>query len=139
MINNDFVCLAPPRTHDISHSSSHVPSIEHVVNDINDAVKAVWPRRHDIRYSKAHVLLLSWEENDLLGVDDEIIELRRAFELYRYKVWQHKIPSAKPTRDIQRRMEEFLEFDGKDTLLVVYYGGHARSGEHSSEGSIWFA
>ncbi|KAG0645504.1 hypothetical protein D0Z07_8738 [Hyphodiscus hymeniophilus] len=133
-----FVHLTP-RTHDISLTGAHVPSIDQVAADINYAVQAVWPKRHEIRYSKAQVLLLSWEDDDL-GVKEEIIDLRHVFEnFYRFDVEEHKIPSEKPDKNVKRKVLEFLNKDGDDTLLVVYYAGHARSGEQSNEGSIWFA
>jgi hypothetical protein len=35
-------------------------------------------------------------------------------------------------------MIEFLEYESKDTLFIVYYAGHARRGLQSNEGSLWF-
>jgi hypothetical protein len=88
MIEDGFI-RPTPRTRDISRIGSHIPSIQHVVADINDAVQAAWPKRHDIRYSKAHVLLLSWEDDDL-GVEEEIKDLRRVFEKrYKCQVEEH--------------------------------------------------
>ena len=144
VIEDGFIHLAP-RTHDISLVSSHVSSIQRVAAEINDAVQAVWPKRHEIRYSKAHVLLLSWEDDDL-GVDKEIKDLRRVFEQrYRFEVEEHRIPSKRPDKNVKKRVLDFLgnddndDNDGNETLLVVYYAGHARRGEQSNEGSIWFA
>ena len=100
----------------------------------------MWPKRKNtIRYSQAHVLLLSWQYDDL-GVEAEIRDLRHVFEKrYRFEVDEHQISSSKPDKDIKRRVLEFLDYDGGDRLLVVYYAGHARPGEQSNEGSIWFA
>lgn len=129
-----------PRTHDISYASNHVASIQCVASDINAAIQAVWPKRHEIRYSQAHVLLLSWEHDDL-GVDTEIRDLKLVFQThYRFEVEEHQISNTKPDKDVKRRVMNFLDDnDGADTVLIIYYGGHARRGEHSNEGSIWFA
>jgi hypothetical protein len=138
VIEDGFVRLSPP-THDISFSENHVPDIHHVAADLDVAVQAVWAKRHEIRYSKAYVLLLSWEDDDL-GVQTEINELRYAFEeRYHFEVQEYKIPSIKPDRSVKRCVIKFLKLESKDTLLVVYYAGHARRGQQSNEASIWFA
>jgi hypothetical protein len=127
------------RTHDISLTEHHVPDIRHVAADLNAAVQAVWAKRHEIRYSKAYVLLLSWEDDDL-GVQTEIDELRKVFnETYHFEVQEYKIPSTKPSRNVNTRVREFLDLESKDTLLIVYYAGHAKRGQQSNEASIWFA
>jgi hypothetical protein len=62
--------------------------------------------------------------------------LRRVFEeKYRFQVQEYKIPSSKPLWSVESRILKFLEVDGMDTLLVVYYAGHARRG---MEGANWF-
>jgi hypothetical protein len=84
-------------------------------------------------------LLLSWQ-NDDLGVEAEIEPLRRVFEdRYHFEVQEYKIPSIKPDKTLKKRIFDFLEGDDKDTLLIVYYAGHARSALQSNEASLWFA
>jgi hypothetical protein len=112
-------CLSPLFLHNLGIKlSSHspiVPTIQRVAADINDEVQAVWPKRHEFRYAKVHVLLLSWEDDDL-GVDSEIKDLRSVFERsYRYEVEHHRIPSDKPDKNVKRKVLEFLEDDSKDT------------------------
>jgi hypothetical protein len=83
-------------------------------------------------------LLLSWEKDDL-GVDSEIAELGKVFsKMYKFQVERYYIPNLKPDRALKRRMIEFLEYESKDTLFIVYYAGHARRGLQSNEGSLWF-
>jgi hypothetical protein len=137
VVEDGFVRLSP-RTHDISLTENHVPDIEYIAEDLKAAVQAVWAKRHDIRYSKAFVLLLSWEDEDL-GVHTEINELRDVFdERYHFEVQEYKIPSMKPTRNVTNRVREFLNQENKDSLLIIYYAGHAKRGQQSNEPSIWF-
>jgi hypothetical protein len=136
VFEKDFVRHAP-RTHDISLSDHH-SSIQRLGQDLNDAVQAVWPNRHNIRYSQVHVLLLSWVDDDL-GVAREIRGLRHVFrDMYNFQVQEYQIPSLKPDRALKRRVSNFLDIDGNDTLLILYYGGHARRAQQSNEASLWF-
>jgi hypothetical protein len=127
------------RTHDTSFTDCHIQDIEKLGADLDEAVQAVWPKRYDARYSQAHVLLLSWLDDDL-GVEREIKGLRHVFrDIYKFTVHEYRIPSGKPDMSLKRTMCQFLsEFDEKETLLIVYYGGHARRGLQSNEGSLWF-
>jgi hypothetical protein len=137
-MEDGFVPLSP-RTHDISFMEDHVADIDLVAAQINAAVQAGWATRHEIRYSKAYVLVLFWEQDDL-GVHTEINELRDVFEeRYHFKVQEYKIPSRKPHRSVMNRVEKFLDLESKETMLIVYYAGHAKRGRQSNEASIWFA
>jgi len=137
VIEDGFVRLSP-RTHDISFTEDHLADIDEVAAHMRAAVKAGWAKRHQMRYSKAYVLLLSWEEDDL-GVHTEINELRDVFEdMYHFEVQEYNIPSTKPIRSVMNRVKEFLDLESKETLLIVYYAGHAKRGRQSNEASIWF-
>jgi len=128
-----------PRTHDSSFTECHIRDIEELGADLNEAVQAAWPKRHSIRYSQARVLLLSWQADDL-GVEAEIEPLGRVLEdRYHFSVRDYKIPSIKPDRALKKRVYDFLEGEEKDTLLIVYYAGHARAALQSNEASLWFA
>jgi hypothetical protein len=103
-----------------------VPNIQHVAADLNNAIRAAWPKRDEIRYSCVLVLLLYWEDDDL-GVHTEIDSLQKVFqEMYHFSVEKFKIPSLKPVIEGHKRIMQFLENDTKDTLRIVYYGGHGR-------------
>jgi hypothetical protein len=131
--------LKSPRTHDITCSDHHISDIQKLGEDLNVATQAAWPRRHDIRYTNVQVLLLSWEDDDL-GVSAEIEPLKRLFkERYYFSVEEYKIPSIKPDPALTRRVLKFLDHDDKETLLILYYGGHARPALQSNEGSLWVA
>jgi len=130
-----------PNTHDVSHTGEHIPDISHFANDLERAAKAAWPRRHQIRYSRVHALLLSWEDDDL-GVVSEVNALKDVLaDLYHYNVQTYKIPSIKPKRALDARLEDFLrkaeEEGGQETLLIVYYGGHATRIPRSNDFPIW--
>jgi hypothetical protein len=140
VIEDDFVCLSSPTNHK-SFTDDHEADIHQVATDINAAIQAAWTAaspRGNSRYVDAHVLLLSWEEDDL-GVYTEICSLRSVFEnIYHFHVYEHRIPSLKPDDNINRRIIKLLELDSKDTLLIVYYAGHARGGQQSNDAPIWF-
>jgi hypothetical protein len=140
IFENGFVRLTP-RTYDILFSQSH-SDIQKLGNDLNEAVQAARPKRHDIRNSQVHVLLLFWKDDDL-GVVLEIKRLRHVFrDMYNFQVQEYQIPSSKPDRALKPRLSEFLnhqDVDGKDNLLILYYGGHARRALQSNEASLWFA
>ncbi|KAF8856020.1 hypothetical protein BDZ45DRAFT_804520 [Acephala macrosclerotiorum] len=138
--SNDFIQLRP-QTHDISFTENHIPNIQKLGADLNAAVQAVWPSRHQSRYVKAHVLMISWEGDDL-GVWQEIVPLRTVFEeKYHFQVEEYKIPSIdQPDRALKRRSIEFLDsVDKQDTLLIVYYAGHARKAPDASTAPLWCA
>jgi hypothetical protein len=131
--------LKNSRTHDITCSDHHISDIQELVEELNAAAKAVWPKRHEIRYANVQVLFLSWEDDDL-GVSAEIEPLKRLFkERYYFGVEEYKIPSIKPDPALTRRVLMFLDYDDKETLLILYYGGHARPALQSNGGSLWVA
>jgi hypothetical protein len=116
-----------------------VPSIQHVAADLNNAIQAAWPKRDKIRYSQVLVLLLSWEHDDL-GVRTEIDSLQKVFkDMYHFSVTQFKIPSLKPGIEVHKCIMKFLEHDQNEILRIVYYGGHGRGVQYSTEPPIWFA
>ena len=127
------------RVQDTSFTECHIRDIERLGADLNEAVQAAWPKRHSIRYLQVYVLLLSWEADDL-NVDQEIEPLRAVLvDRYHFSVQHYKIPGVKPDKALKKRIYDFLEEDDKDTLLIVYYAGHARSALQSNEASLWFA
>ncbi|PVH71184.1 hypothetical protein DL98DRAFT_660783 [Cadophora sp. DSE1049] len=133
-----FIRLAP-KTHDVSLAGEHIPDIAHLATDLQAAVNAGWSRRHDIRYSKVQVLLLKWEDDDL-GVETELKDLGHVFsDLFHYGVDVFDIPSEKPDKALKRRVFDFLENDGEETLLILYYAGHARSSIQANEAPVWIA
>lgn len=127
------------RTHDTSFADCHIENIEELGADLNEAVQAAWPKRHSIRYSQVNALLISWDADDL-EVHLEIEPLRRVFEdRYHFNVQDYKIPSVKPDKALKKRIFDFLDHDENDTLLIVYYAGHARCALQSNEASLWCA
>lgn len=83
--------------------------------------------------------MLSWEDDDLL-VDSEIRELGTIFEKsYNYEVERWLIPREKPATRIHTKIGEFLENDGTDTLLIVYYAGHAIQDIQQGGSPIWIS
>jgi hypothetical protein len=138
--------LTASQTHDSSFANCHISGIQKLVGDLNVAVRAAWPTRNSSRYSKVQVLLLSWEEDDL-GVAKEIAPLRKVLEKrYHFKVREFLIPSpdletnVDPLRSLNRQVTSFLDtFDQRDTLLIVYYAGHASKPSDADGQSLWSA
>lgn len=134
------------QTHDSSFVKYHISGIQKLGADLDAAVKAAWPTRESIRYSKVQVLLLSWEKDDL-GVAKEIAPLRKVFEKrYHFHVHQYLIPSpdsetnVDPLRSLNRQVSDFLDaFDQQDTLIIVYYAGHASQPSDAGGQSLWSA
>ena len=138
MLSNEFFELTP-NTHDISYSSKHIPSLAELTADLEAATHAVWSRRHHSRYSKACALFLRWESDDL-GVMKESNDLQHVFQdMYHYQVESYRIPDERPDTSLKLRTLQFLEHDGKDALLIVYYAGHAKKSIQSNAAPVWHA
>jgi hypothetical protein len=56
---------------------------------------------------------------------------------YHYAVESWEIPHEKPATRLQVRLAEFLKYDGPETLLIVYYAGHAIQDEQRNEPPVW--
>ena len=126
-------------THDVSFVEGHVPSISKFAEDLQVALNGVWPNRKQSRYGAVYVLLLSWED-DNLGVEHEIRRLGHVFShLYHFDAQIFKIPRRTPGKATTSRISSFLENDGIENLLIVYYAGHARLSKQTNEPAIWTA
>lgn len=131
---NGYIHLAP-RTHDISFTENHISGIEELGEILNIAAQAACTKRSHIRYTNVHALLISWEDDDLQVVT-EIKDLQHVLQdKYYFDVELYKIPSTKPGIEVSRRLLQFLDLDGDDTLLILYYGGHAKRGQLPSDPS----
>lgn len=117
--------MPPDRTHDISHTPCHVRDIGVLSDILNSAASAAFPNRGFSRYKEVHALLLSWED-DNLGVIDEVIELEDVFRhTYRFEVEVWRIPTGRSHNSLAAKILGFLnDYESKDNLLIVYYGGH---------------
>jgi hypothetical protein len=127
-------------THDVSLVEHHIPHMAKFVADLQEAVDAIRLAPNGGRYKEVHVFFLSWE-NDSLGVQGEIDELRSIFlKLYRFEIHEYKIRGDKPGRDTQSKVATFLQGnDHSDHLLILYYAGHAMPSRQGSEAPIWAA
>ncbi|CZR56089.1 uncharacterized protein PAC_05977 [Phialocephala subalpina] len=140
-VQNDAFVQLRSQTPKASFIRSHIPDIKQLGACLNAAVQALWPRRHQSRYSRVHVLMISWTHDDL-GVWREIIALRTVLEdMYNFKVEEYKIPGiSQPDRALKSRVIEFLNSsDRQDTLLIVYYAGHARRAPEENASPLWCA
>ncbi|KFY76045.1 hypothetical protein V499_04130 [Pseudogymnoascus sp. VKM F-103] len=124
-------------THDVSHVGAHVPSISTVVQLLQSLTDEDWKSRGQGRYSKAHVLLISWVDDDL-GVLRELQDLETVFtNSFNYDVETWGIPRDKSQRRLQERVTQFVnDYEGNDSLLILYYAGHAI---RANGGPVWTA
>lgn len=90
------------------------------------------------RYKNVSVLLLHWQSDDLF-VLPELEDLEKIFrEVYNYETEVFPIPSESSHLDLMMKICSMIkQYESEDTLLIVYYGGHARIDE--SRQSTWCA
>jgi len=142
--SSPFIILSES-THDIQRTEHHLGQtdltsrLEVAINTTNERVTSRWPTR-DHPYSKVSVLLLSWKDDDL-GVRREVNQLRSLFaDTFNYDVDEWQLPSGpRCYLALLNRLDEFtLDNGGPDTLIIIYYGGHAyQSAKRASFGPIW--
>ncbi|KAK0639184.1 hypothetical protein B0T16DRAFT_462884 [Cercophora newfieldiana] len=134
-----FPFLFPP-SHDTSFAGYHVTQSS-FTTQLDLAVRAAWASRHRCKYVDVKVLLMSWQSDDL-GVRDEVSALESVFrDIYRFDVEWWKIPDESPGRDATKKVIQFVESGNTpDTLLILYYAGHAAQNPHQGGGlPCWVA
>jgi len=71
------------------------------------------------------VLLFSWKEDED-GAWAEVQRLEAAFRLFNFTVKTPLIPKRYPQRTVYQYLERIEQtYSSQDTLLIVYYLGHA--------------
>jgi hypothetical protein len=132
---NGFIKLS---THDTSLASEKIPSIKTFAKDLKEAVNSALSSTNKSRYRYVYVLLMSWADDDLY-VNEEVDQLGSVFSrYYNFDVQYFKIPRRSPGLSANSRIISFIEQGGMDTLLIVYYAGHARL-SHEIQPPIWAA
>jgi hypothetical protein len=94
---------------------------------VHQAATRAFPNRQRPvqRYKSVQVLLLRWEGDDL-GVYWEVEDLEKIFKKYGFNTELWLIPSNMSHLELTIKVGSFVkEYQSPDTLLVVYYGGHA--------------
>ncbi|PVH75191.1 hypothetical protein DL98DRAFT_602178 [Cadophora sp. DSE1049] len=135
LLQKGFIQL---NTHDISLVDHHI-RLEKFVRDLQDGVDALWTSRNYPRYKEVRVLLMRWEE-DNLGVEEELLRLKTVFSrLYRYDVECFEIPSQSPARVTVSKVASLIAECGVDSLIVIYYGGHAALSQQRNCPAVWAA
>ena len=88
------------------------------------------------KYTSVEVLLICWvEQSDDLIITGEVMKLKSTFEdRFNYGAQIGSLdPKAKQTPQVQLNaiVANFVvEFDGPNTLLIVYYAGHGKPGSY---------
>jgi len=84
------------------------------------------------RYTRVQALLLRWDEDDL-DVSWEVEDLEKVFKSYGFSTELWLIPSEMSHLELMIKVGSFVrDHQSPDTLLVVYYGGHASINKASS-------
>ncbi|KAF2647154.1 hypothetical protein K491DRAFT_763840 [Lophiostoma macrostomum CBS 122681] len=108
---------------------------------LRDALAQYRPRRQQ-RYSTVNVLLLTWAEDEI-GIEDEVVELKRVFsEEFNYFVWRYEIPSKESQVELRIQIESFIGLWGStdENLVIVFYTGHGGPNlDNQSSEFIWSA
>ncbi|KAJ4287033.1 hypothetical protein N0V88_007797 [Collariella sp. IMI 366227] len=127
-------------THDTSSAGFHIPDFTSFLSHLTDAVSAAWPDKFATRYTKVTVLLMSWDKDDL-ELEHEIRQLESVFRgLYHYDTEYWKIPSKRTVVELSRKVADLGDIHGQEgSLLIVYYGGHARLSDQSGGSPVWAA
>ncbi|ORY09325.1 hypothetical protein BCR34DRAFT_589428 [Clohesyomyces aquaticus] len=80
-----------------------------------------------VKHDQAFVLLLCWEDElDDLNIKSEFDELEEFFDQeYGFKVERQKLGREKADHQLNQFLSTFMfQYDDKDRLLIIYYGGH---------------
>jgi hypothetical protein len=84
-----------------------------------------------VAYTKAEALMICWNQKG--KTQDKFREQRDklGYELegYNFGVQKFEIDSVKPHQTLDQRLQEFLQYDDRETLLIIYYGGHGEKNE----------
>ncbi|KAI0434113.1 hypothetical protein F5Y09DRAFT_5587 [Xylaria sp. FL1042] len=118
----------PSATHDISRVNYHVKRLPDFAKALEDSAARAFPNRGSSqRYRKVCVLLLHWDSDDLF-VLPELEDLETCFQHdYNFETERFTIPSSNAHLDLMLKIGAMIkDHESTDTLLVVYYGGHAR-------------
>ncbi|KAI1156002.1 hypothetical protein F4825DRAFT_362728 [Nemania diffusa] len=118
----------PSATHDTSRVNYHVKRLPDFAKALEDSAARAFPNRGSSqRYRKVYVLLLHWDEDDLF-VLPELEDLETCFQQdYNFETERFTIPSSNAHLDLMLKIGAMIkDHESTDTLLVIYYGGHAR-------------
>lgn len=132
--------VIPAATHDISRVSYHVKHIDSFAQALEVSAGRAFPTRgHSTqRFSKVQALMLHWEIDDLF-VLPELEDLEKCLRTeYCFETDIFSIPSENSHLELMLKIADMVkQHESEDTLLVVYYGGHARIDEGRQ--STWCA
>ncbi|KAI1816754.1 hypothetical protein GGS20DRAFT_536084 [Poronia punctata] len=130
----------PAATHDTSRVNYHVKRLPDFAKALQDSAARAFPNHGSSqRYKRVYALLLHWDCDDLF-VLPELTDLDMCFRQdYNFESQIFTIPSrGNPQLDLTSKIVNMIqEHDSSDTLLIVYYGGHARIDE--ARQSTWCA
>ncbi|KAI0481552.1 hypothetical protein F4859DRAFT_529354 [Xylaria cf. heliscus] len=115
-------------THDISRVNYHVKRLPDFAKALEDSAARAFPNRGSSqRYRKVYVLLLHWDCDDLF-VLPELEDLEICLQQdYNFETERFTIPSSNAHLDLMLKIGAMIkDHESTDTLLIVYYGGHAK-------------
>jgi hypothetical protein len=107
-----------------------------IAQELSDSLGSSFPRVSE--YDRVYTLLMFWEEDDL-GCAPEVAALSELFTTkFNYTCRVLRIPSQRAEAKVTHEISDLLlTEDAERRLIVVYYGGHGRSGLGQS--AVWAA
>ncbi|KAH8766234.1 hypothetical protein BGZ57DRAFT_798548 [Hyaloscypha finlandica] len=116
-------------THNTKRANYHVKDISEFARTLEISANRAFPNRGLTRYKRVEVLLLRWEEDEL-QVEWELNDLAKVFRAYNFNTETWLIPTESPYMKMMSKALQFVgDHQSEDTLLIVYYGGHAKINE----------
>ncbi|KAI0443373.1 hypothetical protein F4803DRAFT_574429 [Xylaria telfairii] len=100
-----------------------------ILEKIDQGIRRNWESRHlPGQYTEVIVLLIRWEKHNFgQKLEDTVEHYRYVFEcLYKYTVWDFKIPAKKPHLALTTKLLELVKRDSPETLFLIWYDGHGR-------------
>ncbi|KAI0512639.1 hypothetical protein F5B22DRAFT_300049 [Xylaria bambusicola] len=129
----------PSATHDISRVNYHLKRLPDFARALEESATRAFPNRGSSqRYRKVCVLLLHWDSDDLF-VLPELEDLEICFQHdYNFETERFTLPSGNAHLELMLKIGAMIkDHESTDTLLVIYYAGHARIDDNRQ--STWCA
>ena len=87
-------------------------------------------------YKHKKALLITWNEGNQKAFKTQSKQLGEELRAYNFEVEHHGLKLGKPYATLSHHLSSLLNLhDQKNTLLIVYYGGHAIRDEDG--GNVW--
>jgi hypothetical protein len=122
----------------VTEGSPHAKDIDEFLSKLKERVVGMFPLA-PTKYAATHIVFIKWKHVDLM-IDDEIKELEEVFKKMhfttdpaKFTTEQFLIPSEYSEYELQAKFTELKRKTlMRDSLLIIYYGGHCKFKERKS-------